>query len=296
MKLEKLDRRSFVGASIGVGVSLLAGCATSATRSAAPALASGKRRQRLDLTKPADLLTAIIKMRGSTAPKLSMGFVIGSYYGIVDDKAMPLFGVLAGTFSEYRQIDAETYKARALEVAYFTDIDTGQLMETWDNPYTGETVTVPQTRMGPSTTLVRATGLEVQRPAGEAIGMDLKHRFRPAVTVEDQVWVTEEIQAVAGIPGRKPFVYNEMSTYHSNRGDLEDPNQASVRSNVEFHSIISWRPWMKMGDRPGHLTGRASGRHVKSYDELPALYQSLNQQHHPDVAENALALLKDGDA
>lgn len=245
----------------------------------------------MDLSTSADFLTAIIKMRGSTKPKLSMGFVIGSYYGIVDDRATPLFGVLAGTFSLYSKLDEETYRARALEVAYFTDLETGQLMETWDNPYTGKTVPVPQTRMGPSTTLITAQGLQVERAAGEAIGMELNHRFRPAVTVGDQVWVTEEIKAVAAIPGRKAFVYNEMSTYQSNRKDLEDPNQASVRSNVEFHSIISWRPWMQMGDRPGHLTGRASGQHVKAYAELPQLYQALNRQHHPDVADDALALL-----
>ena len=295
MKSSGLDRRSFVGGSLGVGAYLLSGCGSNSTESAAPA-ATAPARQRLDLGKPADFLTAIIKMRGSTVPKLSMGFVIGSYYGIVDDQATPLFGVLAGTFSLYEQLDNATYRARALEVAYFTDIDTGQLLETWDNPYTGETVSVPQTRMGPSTTLVRAEGLEILRASGEAVGMELNHRFRPAVTVGDQVWVTEEIKAVAAIPGRKPFVYNEMSTYHSNRDDLEDPNQASVRANVEFHSIISWRPWMQMGGRPGHLTGRGSGQHVKAYAELPPLYQTLNAEHHPDVAENALALLTADDA
>jgi hypothetical protein len=291
----KMGRRSFVGACLGVGTYVLAGCSAKSPESTEASAASDQGRQTLDLKQSADFLTAIIKMRGSTAPKLSMGFVIGSYYGIVDDQATPLFGVLAGTFSFYEQIDAATYRARALEVAYFTDIDTGELLETWDNPYTGETVSVPQTRMGPSTTLVTANGLEVKRASGEAVNMQLNHRFRPAVTVGDQVWVTEEIKAVAAISGRQPFVYNEMSTYHSNRGDLEDPNQASVRSNVEFHSIISWRPWMKMGGRPGHLTGRASGRHVKAYDELPTLYKTLNQQHHPDVVEDALGLLKAGE-
>lgn len=295
MKARKLDRRSFVGASLGAGAYLLAGCSSKSSESVASSTAADEGHPALDLTQPSDFLTAIIKMRGSTAPKLSMGYVIGSYYGIVDDQATPLFGVLAGTFSLYEQIDAATYRARALEVAYFTDIDTGELLETWDNPYSGETVTVPQTRMGPSTTLVRAKGLEVKRASGEAVNMQLNHRFRPAVTVGDQVWVTEEIKAVAAIPGRQPFVYNEMSTYHSNRGDLEDPNQASVRSNVEFHSIISWRPWMKMGGQPGHLTGRASGQHVKAYDELPTLYKTLNQQHHPDVVDDALGLLEAGE-
>ncbi|MEE8308487.1 MAG: DUF1838 family protein, partial [Gammaproteobacteria bacterium] len=197
MTSRKIGRRSFVGAGLGVGTYVLAGCSSKSPESTGASAASDQGRQTLDLKQSSDFLTAIIKMRGSTAPKLSMGFVIGSYYGIVDDQATPLFGVLAGTFSLYEQIDAATYRARALEVAYFTDIDTGELLETWDNPYTGETVSVPQTRMGPSTTLVRANGLEVKRASGEAVNMQLNHRFRPAVTVGDQVWVTEEIKAVA---------------------------------------------------------------------------------------------------
>ena len=283
MSDSQVSRRQFVGgaAALGGGIALpMAG------------VGMARPQQALDLSVPQDFLTAIVKMRGGTTPTLNMGFVIGGYYGVVDDRATPLFGVLAGTFTQYHPVDDLSYRIKALEVAYFTDLDTGELLETWDNPYTGETVTVPQTRMGPSTTLITPAGLKIERASGEAVNMQLSHRFRPAITVGDQVWVTEEIQAVAAPPGRKAFVYNEMSTYQGNRKDLEDPDQASVRSNVEFHSIISWRPWMKMGDHPGHLTGRASGQHVKSFDELPAYYQELTRKHHPDVAADALELLQ----
>ena len=250
-----------------------------------------RNRQPLDLNNEIDFLTAIAKMRGSTSDELVMGFVIGRYYGIVDDRATPLFGVLAATFSQYRRIAPDAFRARSLEVAYFTDIDTGELIETFDNPYTGQTVDVPQTRMGPSTFLMRAEGLEIEQASGEAVGMELQHRFRPAVNVGDQVWITEEIQASVAPPGRRAFVYNEMSSYQGNRSDLEDPSQASIRCNVQFHSVISWRPWLKMGDHPGHLTGRGGGRHVKSFQELPERYQRLTRIHHPDVASDPLELL-----
>ena len=258
---------------------------------AVPALAR-KGGGTLDLSNDRDFLQAITKMRGSTTDELVMGFVIGRYYGIVDDRATPLFGVLAGTFSQYRQIDEDAYRGRALEVAYFTDINSGELIETFEVPYTGETVEVPQTRMGPSTFKITARGLEVEQAAGEARGMELHHRFRPAVAVNDQVWITEEIQASVAPPGRKAFVYNEMSSYQANRRDLEDPDQSSVRCSVQFHSIISWRPWLKMGDHPGHLTGRGGGRHVKAFSELPVRYQQLTKIHHPDVAADPLALLQ----
>ena len=273
---------------------LLRGALAGLTMAALPvASGMGRRPQPLDLENDRDFLTAIAKMRGSTSDELVMGFVIGRYYGVVDDRATPLFGVLAGTFSRYRQISADAYRARSLEVAYFTDVDTGELIETFDNPYTGETVTVPQTRMGPSTFVMTAQGLQIEQAAGEAVGMELTHRFRPAVSVGDQVWIAEEIQASAAPPGRKPFVYNEMSSYQAGRSDLEDPAQSSVRASVQFHSVISWRPWLKMGDHPGHLTGRGGGRHVKAFEEMPELYQTLTMTHHRDVAEDPLGLLAD---
>ena len=248
----------------------------------------------LDLSDRADFLTAIAKMRGSTDDRLVMGYVIGARYAVVDAVAIPMLGILAATFSRYRRVDDDTYEARALEVAYFTDLETGKLLETWDNPVTGKRIEVPRTRMGPSTIYMTADGLQVN-PVGEASGMQLDHFFRPAVESSGEVWITEEIRVNSRPPGRRPFVYNEMSTYQAQRADLEDPEQAAVPTRVQYTSVITFRNWMGFGDTEGLTNARGIGRRVARIEELPPYYLELTERYHPDVLEDPLAVLAGDD-
>ena len=250
-------------------------------------------RTGLDLSTSEDFLTAVVKLRGSTDDRLCMGWVTGTRYAVIDHEAIPMMGLLAGTFSRYRKIRPDAYEAKSIEVAYFTDLEDGSLLETWENPVTGETVEVPQVRMGPASFTITADGLTIQQAAGEAVGMDLRHRFKPAVMQGDDVWISEEIHVDGTPPGRdaKPFVYNEMTTYHGFRADLEDPAQSTVPTTVSFHGLVTWRPWMGFGDLPGHTTAHGAGARAEKIDDFPEYYLELTAEHHPDVLENPLGVL-----
>jgi hypothetical protein len=264
--------------------------ATAVSTAGLPALAGvGKS----GLADSRGFLDAAVKMRGSTDERLCIGWVIGKRYAVVNHQATPMMGILAATFSRYKKISDDAYAAIALEVGFFTDVDSGELLEQWQNPFTGKTADVPQVRMGPSKFIVTADGLTIDRPVGEAEGMKINHRFRPAVIVGDEVWITEEINVNGQPRGKdaKPFVYNEMSTYHASLSDLEDPLQAAVPTDVGFHGLVTFRPWMKFGDTPGHTTAAATGRRAARIEDLPENYLRLCEQHHPDVLNDPMALL-----
>ncbi len=249
--------------------------------------------QGLDLDDSRDFLTAIAKMRASTDDRLVIGWVIGRRYAVVDSIATPMLGILAATFSRFRKVNDELYEGRSLEVAYFTDLATGKLLEQWTNPISGTVVEVPKTRMGPSTVQLTAAGLRVPSPSGEASGMSIGHRFLPAVTHGGDVWISEEIQ-VAGtppVPNAKPFAYNEMTTYQARRTDLDNPELATVPTRVQYHSLVSFRPWMGFGDTVGHTTARGAGTRVARIEDLPPYYLELTERYHPDVLEDPLAIL-----
>jgi hypothetical protein len=247
----------------------------------------------LDLSNRDDFLTAVIKLRGSTDDRLCIGWVTGTRYAVVNHKATPIHDMLAATFSRYRRIRPDAYSATSIEVAFFRDSTTGKLLETWTNPFTKKTVEVPQVRMGPAELVVTADGLSVDRPVGEAAGMEIVHRFKPAVTNGDHVWITEEISVEGSSPGAdaKPFVYNEMSTYHARKSDLDNPDLATVPTAVDFHGLVTWRPWMGFGDMPGHTTARGSGRRAERIEDLPKYYLELCERYHPDVLNDPLAVL-----
>jgi hypothetical protein len=229
-------------------------------------------------------------MRGATDDRLVISFVIGARYAVPEHRIVPMMRILAATFSRWQRLDAETFEARSLEVAFFTDYATGKLLEKWTNPVTGTVVDVPVTRMGPSRVLVTAEGLTVDSPANAAAGLVLKHVFQPPVIVGDQVWITEQIN-VDGPPGPRPFVYNELSTYTARRSDLDDPRQAAVPTDVQYQSLITYRPWMGFGDAPGHTLARGAGRRATRSDELPPYYVELARRFHPDVIADPLAAL-----
>jgi hypothetical protein len=267
--------------------SFLAGAAALAVTSVHPGIARGAG---LDLASRRDLLTALAKMRGATDDRLVISFVIGTRYAVPEHRIVPMMGILAATFSRWQRVDPDTFEARSLEVAFFTDVATGKLLEKWTNPVTGTMVDVPVTRMGPSRVVITADGLTVDAPADEASGLVLKHVFHPPVIVGDQVWITEQIN-VDGPPGPRPFVYNELSTYTARKPDLDDPRQAAVRTDVQYQSLITYRPWMGFGDSPGHTLARGAGRRVTRVDELPPYYLELARRFHPDVVTDPLAAL-----
>lgn len=253
---------------------------------------AGQERAGLDLADRRDLLTAIAKLRGATDDRLCIGYVVGTRYAVPEHRAIPMMGILAATFSQYRRVSDDAFEARALEVAYFTDLATGKLLEKWKNPVTGTTVEVPLTRMGPSRIRVTADGLTVANPSGEASGLKLTHVFQPPVLVGDNVWLTEQIN-VDGPPGPRPFVYNELSTFHARKSELDDPARATVAAQVQYQSLITYRPWMGFGDTPGHTLARGAGVHVSRIGELPPYYLELTRRLHPDVLKDPLALLAD---
>jgi hypothetical protein len=263
----------------------LAGIGGLALATAAPAWP----RAGLDLADRRDRLTAIAKMRGSTDGRLTIGYVIGTRYAVPEHRAIPMMGIMAATFSQYRRISDDVFEARAIEIAYFTDIETGKLLESWKNPVTGTVVDVPQTRMAPSLLRLTADGLTVARPDGPA-GLELKHRFLDPVVVGDDVWITEEIH-VAGPPAARPFVYNELSTYRARKSELDQPALAVVPTHVDYQSLITYRDWMGFGDTPGHTIARGAGARVTRAAELPPYFLDLTRRHHPDVLADPLKVL-----
>ncbi len=244
----------------------------------------------LDLANRQDRLTAIAKMRGSTDGRLSIGFVIGTRYAVPEHNAIPMLGILAATFSQYRRVDADNFEARSIEVAFFTDLASGRLLETWKNPVTGKVVDVPQTRIGPSLIRMTADGLVVPQPGGGPSGFTLTHRFLEPLVVGDDVWITEDIRAQGG-PAEQPFVYNELSTYHARKSELDDPAVAAAATRVDYQSLITYRPWMGFEDAPGHTIARGAGARVAGVESLPGYYLELARRYHADVIDDPLGVL-----
>ncbi|MFL2770952.1 MAG: hypothetical protein ACJZ9F_08070, partial [Rhodospirillaceae bacterium] len=76
--------------------SLLGGLGASGLFSASPTFGAVDPSG-LDFSQKSHRMQALIKMRASMDNRIVMGGVQGLYYGVVNNKIAPLYGVLAGT-------------------------------------------------------------------------------------------------------------------------------------------------------------------------------------------------------
>lgn len=279
-----LDRRNAL-AGLALG-GALAGCSPTLARTAATPVA-GKGTAGL-WSDERERLRTYIKLRGATDGRLVMGWVSARYYAIIDDRMDPIFEVSAATFSRYREVEAG-FEVASFELAWFTDPATGNPLDDWANPYTGETVTVPSGGLPPSRLLInRHLSFELPEPRP---GLTVEHEVMPIDVRGNDVWLTERSRTAAAIPGQKPFRYSETNTLRADLAALSAPGATFAPADVSFTNVTSWRPWMKMGDRPGHLTAAGYGRQNATWDTMPEAWMRATRARRPEVIEDPAGIL-----
>ena len=261
----------------------------------APSVWASSSSQVLNFTERSDRFRALVKMRACTDERVVFGGVKGFYYGVVDSEITPLYGVLAGTMARYKvNFDTQQIIGTTFEVAYFTDWETGQLLETFRNPYTGSIVEVPQTRMGPSKIVLGEDGRDGLSDNPELNRFEVNHRFIGPRNENGQVYLVSESMVKTPEDYSGPqFRYNEVTTYKAQMQSIIDPSTVMANDSTHFNSVVSWRPWLKMEGHPGHLFGTASGGNYSRIRDFPPYYVELTKFYHPDVFSDTEALLSD---
>lgn len=274
-----MDRRTAL-AGIGLGAAVLARPAAGARRKAGASL---------DVTSAEGRLRTFIMMRGALDEGLITSWVSARYYGVVEDRIDPLFAVVSAVFSRYRMV-ADGFVAVNFELAWFTDPETGKALETFRNPYTNQDCKVPAGGLPPSQFRF---GRDLSFHLGRDVpGLQMEHDVLPFDVRGDDVWVTERSRTAIGFPGAaRPFRYSESNTFHAKKRDLERPGATRVTSEVSFTNVCSWRPWMQMGDRPGHLTAIGIGRQNAAMDSLPPAWVEATAAKRPEVLKDPAAIL-----
>lgn len=265
----------------------LQGLGALASLAAMPAAARPARK--LDLADPATRQRLYMLMRGALDERPVIGCISAQYFGVVDGEPVPLFGVDAMTVARYRRRPDGGYDVFNGEVAYFTDMAAGKALDEWKNPYTGATVKVPEGGVAPSRFIIGADlSLTLSRP----IPGNFKHEVQPFDVRGEDVWVSELTVTSVAIPGGpKPFRYAERTTLHTRLSDLQKPGAVQVGAETGFTNIVSWRPWMAMGDRPGHMMAIGAGRYGATVQTLPAPLIAALKERRPEVLANPASLI-----
>jgi hypothetical protein len=246
--------------------------------------------RKLTLDSMQDRFRAYMMMRGALDEQLVIGYVSGSYYGVVGAEVTPLWDVIGATFARFRKRADGGYDGVTGEIAHFLDPATGEAPGRFLNPYTGKWNVDPRRNLPPNRITMLPT-MDMVAPRMPP-GMQFDHVIKAPEIRGDDVWITEVTRTgMAASPGGNPFHYSEMVTLHSSASDLARTDVSRVPCATSFTNVVDWRPWMEMAGHPGHLTAVGNGRYGVSMADLPERWTAATRKKWPQYLNDPAALL-----
>jgi len=270
-----MNRRQILQAACGAG--LLQIPVTAMTNNSA--LPAGK-----------ELLETYVRLSGSFDDRLIIWWMDGKQYAVINGKAEAMFGMKVGMFHRFFRQSDGNFKIAFFELTYFTDLQTGELLRRFDNPYTGETNTVSQIRLGPEIRLLTQQGLS---SPNNPMVQDYASSMGPVRVSNGMIWIPTSVEAMIRFP--KPTAPEiALSIYTTVSGHTDaafDTSKASVPCAFSFSNTQRWMPWMRMGDIQGHLMGVADGCKLEQMSELPEDYIACAREVHGNYIDDPIAAL-----
>lgn len=290
-----VNRRVAIGGSAAF---LAAAPFRAATRDYAPD-AGGESTQRRIRLSPEALLDSYVRLRARTDGKTAFGWLDALRYAVVDGEIHPLCRVLAFGVSRFQKVSRERYEAVLLEVAYYVDMASGELLDTLVMPGTGKSVTVPRYRTGPKR-VAFGVSIDESESVGSGVARKQLQSFAPVGDVRlirsvsdpcverGAYFVRHEEygRVVPHDPAAARIFYREWTSWRGPAERALDAKVASASCECSYAALTSWRPWMQMGAVAGHTSENGRGAKIESVAQLPEEILRLTQRWNPDVLEN----------
>ena len=158
------------------------------------------------------------------------------------------------------------YRLVSREVLFYLDPKTGEVLRTWDNPWTGEKVDVMHVHNDPVNSRPSFPIDAEGKPASVKLTRQGRYIFMPleAPLFYKNVLAGEYQEFVGG-----DYHAMEIFDFFMDANEMLDTKNATAHPGVSWKRISYWLPWMKMRGRQGTLIFTAMGSKLTSYDELP---------------------------
>ncbi len=251
-----------------------AGCAA-----ALPAIGPAADRLDADLTDPAENLRHLIRVTASLDEEDVPWWFNGLIYGMVGEEApRPLFHFEGLEIYWMSHLDDGTYELTGGTVSFFRDLDSGDMLREFRNPYTDEINEVPAAVQGGgrgrgfnySVNGIRATWRLDDIP-DEPLLLEW-HAIR------DTVWLHNRTAYPPGTPPPR----EQRQTMFVPLDQFNDPGVRNLPTLFSSTVIQPWFRWMNMGERAGHTIWHAGGAKIRSIDELPTEFRERAEAEHPE--------------
>lgn len=189
----------------------------------------------------------------------------GKVYAEIPGKPPQLLFLFAGLdITRCVKNPAQGYTIAGRELSYYLDPTTGQKIDRWYNPFTSETV--PVVHISNSLLQLDAPPSFKLSSAAAITTLDLELAFSiPNVLPQPQFADYLPSPTIDSVSSYK-FAFAQSAL---------TPGVNSVEDvALTFFETGPWRPWMKMGARPGRLLYSITAYKVRDFANVPEPFQS----------------------
>jgi hypothetical protein len=285
-----LSRRAALGLGAGIGAGALA--------AALPALgdqggATTGEMLKFDFARPEDNLAAWIRLVASSeSGKQTCGYYKGDVVAVTapDRKNIPLFGYEGFGMSRVTRLPDGRYENLHREISYYTDLKTGEILESWKNPLTGETVRVYPTNNDPVNSYYATSFKQTFGEAGKQETVEFPF-ILPWTIFGDRVIVAFNVHTRWPSPFSRdkwPREYigewyktSEMFQIHTRMSELADPKRPKVYSTSAWFKEAPFMPWMLMDNAPGRLLYSTGIFSLEGPEQLPKKIYDYTARNFP---------------
>ena len=273
----------------------MAGLGTAALLGAGSQPVSAARREPVRFDDPAWNRDALARLQGNLDfGKVKHGWYGGTVCGMRENEPLRPLMNFEG-FSSAKLIDNGdgSYQKVLRETVYYKDLATGEVMETFVNPYTDEEVKVVPVTNDPFNVV-----LEEYYPKGPSYGglRKVEEKRRPLllpwkITKPDTVTLATDIHLYypsALQPDEWPressgkmVRVSELFRYVIAKDDLENPDLTSVEYTGTWVRVTPWLPWMLMGQAEGSILYCGTMGGFDNLDMVSPEVIAYAEKHHP---------------
>lgn len=170
------------------------------------------------------------------------------------------------------------FKLVSRELLLYKDPQSGEVLATWENPWTGETVDVLHVANDPVNFTMHETGRD-----GGPISWD-------ATVLDGRWWQTTTVPLFYPNPLAGEYqneiggIYHatEMFNFMGDEASVLDAESDGANVQVGWVRMSDWLPWMKMAGRDGVIYMHTAGRKLESWDDMSELMKNEIRTHYPD--------------
>jgi hypothetical protein len=233
-----------------------------------------------------DPLTTYVRLRASLAPQVAIWYVRDVRYGLAGREVTPMYGIEVGVFMEAERRSESEFSLRMIEATYKTDLRTGELLESYTNPYTGRTVPVKQWEPRAEEFFVTADTVRRKHAPPTLATADV--RLSRPLLVGPDVQVDESSRWVGHVPAGEPEapILYEWARFSAPLAQVLDPAVPACDTRVAAMGLGTFQGWLDMAGHSGTQLMHGTGYKALRVEDLPRSYLRWAEKRNPEILDD----------